>query len=61
MMTSKETTDLLDMSYYICYASFQKQKAASSSVAPVIDLKKNDINSEYHFNMLTGRVSKISS
>ena len=26
-------------------------------MTPVIDLKKNDINSEYHFNMLTGRVS----
>lgn len=38
----------------------KKQKAASSSVAPVIDLKKNDINSEYHFNMLTGRLERIS-
>ena len=26
-------------------------------MAPVIDLKKNDVYSDLHFNMLTGRVS----
>lgn len=37
-----------------------KKQKTSSTMAPVIDLKKNDINSDLHFNMLTGRLERIS-
>ncbi|CAG2249379.1 RBM17 [Mytilus edulis] len=38
----------------------KKQKPSSNTMAPVIDLKKNDLYSDLHFNMLTGRLERLS-
>jgi hypothetical protein len=38
----------------------KKQKSSTNTMAPVIDLKKNDVYSDLHFNKLTGRLERLS-
>jgi hypothetical protein len=38
----------------------KKHKSSTNTMAPVIDLKKNDVYSDLHFNKLTGRLERLS-